>query len=353
MPRFSVIIPVYNVAPYLRECLDSLSTAAERLRGGVEIIAVDDGSTDGSAAILDEYTSNLKPQTSNFKLQTLHQPNAGVSAARNAALEVAQGEYICFVDGDDAVAEEYFTLLSLAIAESGADIVRFDHQPLTKAGAVGAGRTFDGGRKTKVAGRVADQCLSSEGESPVLAERLVPADFRSFVGATIAWNACYRRAALGGLKFEPIPNGEDVLFAAEAFMRAKSAVSTGAKIYRYRHREGSAVNTVSMRHFASKCEMCRLLKARIIHPGLGRNLRNHLGGEILPMLAKLPREERAAGWRLFFDTLGDCAWNRLAALIARWRSRFLARLVLGGEIAVRRLVARLRRRADLGAGARQ
>ena len=93
-PFFSIIIPVYNVAPYLRECLDSVlaQTFADW-----EAICVDDGSTDGSGAILDEYAAKDK------RFRVIHQPNAGVSAARNAALEVVRGEWFLFLDGDDVL----------------------------------------------------------------------------------------------------------------------------------------------------------------------------------------------------------------------------------------------------------
>ena len=89
---FSIIIPVYNVAPYLRECLDSVLA---QTFGDWESICVDDGSTDGSGAILDEYAA----KDSRFKV--IHQTNAGVSAARNCALEQMSGEWFLFLDGDD------------------------------------------------------------------------------------------------------------------------------------------------------------------------------------------------------------------------------------------------------------
>jgi len=118
---FSIIIPVYNVAPYLRECLDSVLAQTYT---DWEAICVDDGSTDGSGAILDEYAekvrrsrsevkgggegqdSRSRSRTTNCQLPTIrviHQENKGVSAARNAALDVAQGEWIGFLDGDDAI----------------------------------------------------------------------------------------------------------------------------------------------------------------------------------------------------------------------------------------------------------
>lgn len=93
-PFFSIIIPVYNVAPYLRECLDSVlaQTFCEW-----EAICVDDGSTDGSDAILDEYAAK------DDRFRVVHQANSGVSVARNKAIENAIGSWVTFVDGDDRI----------------------------------------------------------------------------------------------------------------------------------------------------------------------------------------------------------------------------------------------------------
>ena len=90
----SIIVPVYNVEKYLRECLDSISQLKTVTW---EVILVDDGSTDTSGQICDEYAK----QDSRFRV--IHQKNAGVSAARNAGLDAAKGEWIWFVDSDDIV----------------------------------------------------------------------------------------------------------------------------------------------------------------------------------------------------------------------------------------------------------
>ena len=94
MPFFSIIIPVYNVAPYLCECLDSV--LAQTFTDW-EAICVDDGSADGSGLILDEYAAKDK------RFRVIHQSNAGVSAARNAALDVMKGKWFLFLDGDDVL----------------------------------------------------------------------------------------------------------------------------------------------------------------------------------------------------------------------------------------------------------
>ena len=90
--KFSIIIPVYNVEPYLRDCLDSV---LDQTFSDWEAVCVNDGSTDHSVVILEEYTS----KDSRFKI--IDQPNGGLSAARNTGLEVAKGEYVLFLDSDD------------------------------------------------------------------------------------------------------------------------------------------------------------------------------------------------------------------------------------------------------------
>ncbi|MDO5553871.1 MAG: glycosyltransferase family 2 protein [Planctomycetia bacterium] len=97
MPKVTIIIPVYNVEQYLRECLDS---ALKQTMRDIEIICIDDGSTDTSSAILDEY-ANSDP-----RVQVYHEKNQGAGAARNLGLEKASGEYIVFLDADDTIAPD-------------------------------------------------------------------------------------------------------------------------------------------------------------------------------------------------------------------------------------------------------
>lgn len=112
-PRISVIIPVYNVEKYLGKCLSSLMEQTFR---DFEIIAVNDGSTDGSLEILRRFESNYE------NLTVLDQENGGVSSARNLALQHAKGEYLCFVDSDDFVAPTYLQRLYELCTENNADI---------------------------------------------------------------------------------------------------------------------------------------------------------------------------------------------------------------------------------------
>lgn len=91
-PKISIIVPVYNVAPFLPQCMDSLIGQTYQ---NLEIICIDDGSTDTSNAILDQYAASDK------RILCIHQDNAGLSAARNRGLDAASGKYLLFVDADD------------------------------------------------------------------------------------------------------------------------------------------------------------------------------------------------------------------------------------------------------------
>lgn len=114
MVKVSAIIPVYNVAKYLRQCLDSL--VGQTLRD-IEIICVDDGSTDGSGAILDEYAAK------DSRVRAIHQANAGAGAARNVGLNLARGDYLFFADPDDWMREDLLMSLHRCAASADADVV--------------------------------------------------------------------------------------------------------------------------------------------------------------------------------------------------------------------------------------
>ena len=110
---FSIIIPVYNVEPYLRECLNSIINQTFQ---EFEIICIDDGSTDNSFSVLQEYAQKDK----RFKI--FRQENQGSGIARNYGINTAKGKYLVFVDPDDWVVQDYLEQLYDAFKESGADV---------------------------------------------------------------------------------------------------------------------------------------------------------------------------------------------------------------------------------------
>lgn len=116
-PFFSVVMPVYNVAPYLPACLDSLAALNPQPD---EIIVIDDGSTDSCPRTLAEYASRL-PQ-----MRVIRQENGGLSAARNTGLEVARGKYLAFVDSDDFIAPDAYAEALRAAERNDLDMVLFN-----------------------------------------------------------------------------------------------------------------------------------------------------------------------------------------------------------------------------------
>lgn len=154
--EFSVIIPVYNKEKTIARCLDSLLVQAD---GDVELLLVDDGSTDRSPEICDQYAS----QYSN--VHCLHRENRGVSAARNAALDTACGTYLLFVDSDDYVAPGYFSVIRNALAGSACDLLSFSFTSVPETLGASAGRRSEAVTQRDTAAMFSDllrrQCLAS------------------------------------------------------------------------------------------------------------------------------------------------------------------------------------------------
>ena len=124
MPKVSVIVPVYNVEAYLRQCLDSF---LNQTLSDIEIICVDDGSTDGSAAILAEYARDSR-------IKVVRQEHANAGLARNTGMALAAGEWLFFADADDFAGAEMLARLTTAEGADTADVVVAGH------------RTLEGGR---------------------------------------------------------------------------------------------------------------------------------------------------------------------------------------------------------------
>ncbi len=112
LPVISVIVPVYNVKNYLRQCLDSLISQTYRQ---LEIIIIDDGSTDGSSIICDEYKKDQR-------IKVIHKTNGGLSSARNIGLEQVSGDYISFIDSDDWLDSDFYEKSSIGF-EFGAEVI--------------------------------------------------------------------------------------------------------------------------------------------------------------------------------------------------------------------------------------
>lgn len=114
-PLISIVVPIYNVEKYLERCLKTLLSQTYE---NIEIILVDDGSPDGCPAVCDAYAQK------DARIRVIHQENAGLSAARNAGIDIAKGEYLAFVDSDDYIAADYIESLYHLLQETGCAIAQ-------------------------------------------------------------------------------------------------------------------------------------------------------------------------------------------------------------------------------------
>ena len=310
--QFSIVVPVYNVAPYLR---DSIKSLLMQSYADWEAIFIDDGSTDDSGSILDEYAAREK------RIRVIHQENKGVSAARNAAIDIAGGEYLLFLDADDALVPWALERLVQRITETDhPDILMYRHQSV---------RSHDAAYPAKDVGETLKRYN-------LLSENEVRSAFSVFVGELLAWNGIFRRQMIGSLRFLPYPNGEDILFGAQAFYRSSSVVKSADVLYRYLSRDGSAVHSCTVRHFKSVMD-CAIFHVESIrawkwYPAVKdlwqRKLRTYVCGGALTVLGNIPQCDKKDAWRMFFDYCRRMVESRAVfgwELIA-WRSVAVTRL---------------------------
>ncbi len=217
---FSLIIPVYNVEQYLKACLDTVVTQSY---SDFEVICINDGSTDGGSLILDEYAAKYS------NISIIHQENKGLSAARNAGIRAAKGDYIFFLDSDDWIEPD--TLKILAEKQNGEDLLCFN------------GRRYfeDGTTETPDTGIVEDRLTGWEYYNKYA---LVSRKFH-FVCTVLR---LYRREYLlkNNLLFEEGIYHEDNLFTPLACYYAKSVKVIPDISYVYRIREGSITQTTNV-----------------------------------------------------------------------------------------------------------
>lgn len=201
----SVIIPVYNVAPYLRRCLDSVLIQSYH---NLEIIIIDDGSTDESPIICDEYKQK------DDRVIVVHQNNSGLSVARNVGLDICSGEWVAFLDSDDWINPEmYKTLLNNAI-NSNADISMC--------------KSIDcpGGTIPKFSQKCTQIVEMTYLESLVSLLNQYPTRFE-------VWNKLWRRSLIGNVRFIEGQVCEDVHFDRLVFAKTKKFVFTNEVLHYY------------------------------------------------------------------------------------------------------------------------
>lgn len=208
----SVIVPVYNVAAYLPQCLDSLlSQDYEKL----EVILIDDGSKDESGLICDAYAAR------DSRINVIHQQNAGAAAAKNAGLRVATGEYLTFLDSDDWLEPNVYGYMVDVLRGEKADAVQFAFRDVWKNRA--EDRVIYPGRTVV--------------DSDEYMRRLT-VDY----SCALLWNKLYRREIYDGVFFEEGHRIDDEYFTYQGFLKDRKIVFDDKIIYNYRRRASGAMN---------------------------------------------------------------------------------------------------------------
>ena len=220
----SVIIPIYNVEPYLEEAIESVMHQSYT---NLEIILVDDGSTDGSGEICDRY------QKKDSRIKVIHQENRGLSAARNAGLDICRGELIAFLDPDDAFCKDMLQKMSDAMLKTGADIVECNFALYEGVQHMDPQKL--GGKKKYIAPKMNRTGLYKKREA-----FLMQLDGKI---ATSAWNKLYHRRIWNRIRFREGQNYEDLDIILPVLGEAECVYILDELLLMHRIRPGSITAT--------------------------------------------------------------------------------------------------------------
>lgn len=215
MPLISIIIPAYNIENYIASCLDSLLKQTYK---NIEIIAVDDGSSDRTGKVLDIYAEKYK------NIKVIHKENNGVSAARNSGISIASGDYIGFVDGDDTADEEMFEILIDNAIKYNADISHCGYKMVFPS-------RIDYYHNTEA---LIEQNNKSGLKDLLAGDKIEPG----------LWNKIYKKELFKDIRInENIRINEDLLFNYYLFKRSSKSIFYDKCLYNYTLRRNSATTS--------------------------------------------------------------------------------------------------------------
>lgn len=292
---FSIIIPCYKVAQWIRPCLDSVLAQGD---ADWEAICVDDGSPDTTGAILDEYAAR------DPRIKVIHQKNGGSPSARNAALAVAQGEWLVYLDGDDVLPPGVFKRVRAALAKApDVDVVW------------------------------GDMVKFEDGEEPKWPE---PKDEKSCV-ADVSKTVCarhfgcyfqvfyFRRSVFGQIRFEGVSVGDDRRYVAMCMTQARRILETNLMMYGLRIRSSSITHAkmslkLAQGNFDATRDMMRVVTTcgKAVDPSLVRLLlTDWTEWFTYVVVAHLDATDRPAAWRYWFEHLKESEAYR--PMMTPWR----------------------------------
>ena len=206
-PLISVVVPVYNVEQYIRECVDSI---VSQTYCHLEIVLIDDGSLDNCPVICDEYAKK------DSRIKVVHQKNGGLAKARNVGIENSSGEYITFIDSDDYIASNYIEILYRGIIENNADV------------SIASFRSFE---KNNTAVIEDSSCQFATISKKRCFENYTSIFTNPFVSA---WNKLYKRNLFSNIRFPEGKLYEDAFTTYKIFDVSQKIVFTSSVLYFYR-----------------------------------------------------------------------------------------------------------------------
>ncbi len=281
----SVVIPVYNAERFIRFALDSV---VHQTYSDWECICVDDGSTDGSGAILDEYAAKDE------RFRVVHKANGGEGAARNAGMDLATGAIVAFLDADDVWHPETLRLIAATREATGADVIRYGWKPVS---------AHEGGFEPLPAdacGRIVD--LKSRNESTIR--------FCTLGAATAV-----SRAVCGDIRFSSLTQGADLVFVLDCLLRSGKAAIIEAPLLHYLTHPGQISRRVSRALLEGSCRYLPEIAARCARLGEGEAA----AADTRRYVSDLMFRRLAGSWRLLADaqereTVRRAFWTALRRL---------------------------------------
>lgn len=215
--KISVVVPVYNVEQYLKDCINSILVQSY---SNLQIILIDDGSTDKSGQLCDEFAKTDE------RIQVYHQNNQGMSVARNNGIKMAIGDYIGFVDSDDIIHPKMYEHLLKALKNSGSDMAICHELPFEKE--MCQFKDYD------------ELQIENIEDIPQFATHFMS----DWTGpANFAWNKLYKKEIFSNLTFPIGRKMEDIYLAADILARVSKVVWVKERLYGYRQRQGSVMNS--------------------------------------------------------------------------------------------------------------
>lgn len=229
----SVIVPIYNSEKYIHQCVDSLINQTYR---EIEIILVDDGSTDSSGLICDDYA--LKDP----RVRVIHQRNARIAAARNAGIDIAKGDYITFIDSDDYILPDTYSSALELMNKYGADMVQWDLQYLTESGFQ---NSVNDSNKTE--SEHVDFVTSNMGAIKIMLDTHHPDNrFNNICQCcNCVWPKLFKRELFDNIRFPLGKEYEDLRIVHKLYFNANNVVFTNKRFSVYRLRNDSVVHSMS------------------------------------------------------------------------------------------------------------